>query len=270
MGVDKGYGSGYKNSGKSKASALKPSRLKKTAPAVAKARTLKERTAAASPSTARDKYNPKTVKALKRGASDLANAVLGKQEYVNGQPVLESGVSGWKTIAAAIGKMAVKTGSDDAFRALSTAAKLAANGNKQAQRRILSIANRSVASFDIELSRGVAAGAKAPEYRTIANMGRTGLRVYERGLAKIFGEAGRAEPGFRAMGKVARTASQERYLENTFPSGMRNGYTYDRYAGTPTHRLPDGSIKLKNTKIDEYGNTFPRPGFKRMVRRGGP
>jgi hypothetical protein len=115
---------------------------------------------------------------------------------------------------------------------------------------------------------GVAAGAKAPEYRTIANMGRAGLRVYERGLAKIFGEAGRAEPGFRKMGQTAKAASQERYLETTFPTGMRNGYTYDRYAGTPTQRLPDGSIKLKNTKIDEYGNAFPGPGFKRMIRRG--
>ncbi len=180
----------------------------------------------------------------------------------------ELGVGGFKMIAASIGKMAADTGSDDAFRALSTTAKLAAKGNKQAQKRILSIANRSVASFDIEVSKGVAAGGRAPASRSMANMGRTGLRVYERGLAKIFGQAGRAEPGFRKMGKTAKAASQERYLETTFPTGMRQGYTYDRYAGTPTRRLPDGSIKVKNTKIDEYGNEFPRPGFKRMVRKG--
>jgi hypothetical protein len=38
MAVDKSYGSGYKNSGQSKASALKPGRLKKTAPAVKNAK----------------------------------------------------------------------------------------------------------------------------------------------------------------------------------------------------------------------------------------
>ena len=41
MARDKSYGSGYKNTGMSKATALKPGRLKKTAPAVAKAKVIK-------------------------------------------------------------------------------------------------------------------------------------------------------------------------------------------------------------------------------------
>lgn len=42
MGVDKSYGSGYKNSGKSKAVALKPGSQRATAPAVVKARSIVE------------------------------------------------------------------------------------------------------------------------------------------------------------------------------------------------------------------------------------
>jgi hypothetical protein len=71
MAVDRGYGSGYKNSGMSKTSALKPGRLKKTAPAVAKARTLKARNAAAAPSMARDKYDARTVRGIQQGITDL-------------------------------------------------------------------------------------------------------------------------------------------------------------------------------------------------------
>ena len=71
MGVDKSYGSGYKNTGLSKAAALKPGRLKKTAPAVAKARTMNSRNAATSPSMTRDKYDQRTVKAIQSGVTDL-------------------------------------------------------------------------------------------------------------------------------------------------------------------------------------------------------
>jgi hypothetical protein len=101
MGVDKSYGSGYKNSGKSKASALKPGSMKKTAPAVAKARTLQSRNAAASPSLVRDAYNKKTVAGLKRAATDVSNAIFGKPIVINGQRALEAGISPVKLAAAA-------------------------------------------------------------------------------------------------------------------------------------------------------------------------
>jgi hypothetical protein len=80
MGVDKSYGSGYKNSGQSKASALKPGSKKKTAPAVAKAMAIKSRNAAASPTKNRDKYNPRLVRDIGTGiaaASMVGSLALG-------------------------------------------------------------------------------------------------------------------------------------------------------------------------------------------------
>ena len=77
MAVDKSYGSGYKNSGLSKATALKPGRLKKTAPTVAKARALKSRYAATAPSTARDKYSKKTVRSIQKGAANALEFATG-------------------------------------------------------------------------------------------------------------------------------------------------------------------------------------------------
>ena len=75
MGVDKSYGSGYKNSGLAKSVALKPGRLKKTSPAVARAQTMKARNASASPTKNRDKYNPRTVRDL--GTAIAAASLVG-------------------------------------------------------------------------------------------------------------------------------------------------------------------------------------------------
>lgn len=205
MAVDRGYGSGYKNSGLSKSSALKPGRLKKTAPAVAKARTLQSRNDAASPSTARDKRNPKTVKALKRGARDLSNALFGTGQ-INGQPVMESGVSGFKVIAGALAKVAsnaAKSGNVKAFEeamSLSRTAGLAAKFPKSpgAKKVINELKQTMIRHQSQGGGRGVPRGVLDRSGYTIP---REESIVIARGAAKVIGKSAGGDQGVIALGK---------------------------------------------------------------------
>jgi hypothetical protein len=75
MAVDSGYGLGKSRSAANSASRANATRAaanrKKSGARTAKARTIASRNAAASPSTARDKYNEKTASGLARGVTDL-------------------------------------------------------------------------------------------------------------------------------------------------------------------------------------------------------
>lgn len=119
MGVDKSYGSGYKNSGKAKSVALQPGSLKKTSPAVAataSARTMAARNAAAAPSTKRDKYSAKTLGAIQGAA---ANAL----EFGTGVRLGQKGIKSVDPLGLA---MALPVGKVlEAAKALRAAGKIA-------------------------------------------------------------------------------------------------------------------------------------------------
>ena len=215
MAVDRGYGSGYKNTGKAK------------------------------PTTARQGSATLRRKNIKRVASNPGvKLAMGEMRRTGKLPVkgefLESGANPYAMIASAILKGATRLLKPSSGTALEGAAKITASQGAKFNAAIFNTAARTPAArgaVDKVVRNAVTRSARGGNDNTfirgttqdVMRLGseisdsfrlqRAAIKpqeydVAQRGIAKILGQAGRADPVYRQIGRDFRNASRKTFRSN--------------------------------------------------------